>query len=381
MDIEGLKDSIPSTPAFVVDENAVLTALAAIALLREQCGCKILYSIKSLPLTSLLAWAKPFVDGFSVSSLFEARLADEILACRGEIHLTTPGIRPDEMAELVSLCSHINCNSTGQFLRLESAGTRLALLGMRINPQLSFAEDNRYDPCRKYSKLGIDMQSLLASEVVNRMKGLHFHTVFRAASYTPLSQTLDKIQEILGSRFANLDWLNFGGGYGYDQIEDNALFCEWVKRLRNDYGLAIYIEPGNAIVGKAGYLIASVLDTFESDGRTVAILDTSVNHLPEVFEYQRQPPVIEHNPNGRFPMLLAGSTCLAGDLFGDYRFDRKLNVGDRLVFNQAGAYSLVKANRFNGYNLPDVYAVNDGRIRLLKHFSYQDYRQQWSCNG
>lgn len=380
MDIERLKVSIPSTPAFVFDENTVLTALAAITSLREKCGCKILYSIKSLPLTALLASAKLFVDGFSVSSLFEARLADEILAKQGEIHLTTPGIRPDEISELVSLCTHINCNSTGQFRCLESAGTRQTVLGMRINPQLSFAEDKRYDPCRQYSKLGTDMESLLASGFADRIKGLHFHTVFRATSYAPLIQTLNKIQGALGNQLANLDWLNFGGGYYYDQIEDNTLFCEWINRLQNNYGLTVYIEPGNAIVGKSGYLIASVLDTFESDGKTVAILDTSVNHLPEVFEYQRQPSVVEHDPNGRFSVQLAGGTCLAGDLFGEYCFDRNLNVGDRLAFNQVGAYSLAKANRFNGYNLPDVYAVNDGRIRLLKHFSYQDYRQQWSCN-
>ncbi len=380
-DIEELKNSIPTSPAFVIDESAVLSALEALVLLQEKCACKILYSIKSLPLTAIMALAKPYVDGFSVSSLFEARLAAEILTQQGGIHLTTPGIRPDESDELASLCSHISCNSIGQFRRLETIDTKTASLGLRINPQLSFAEDARYDPCRQYSKLGADIKSMLDSDVMAKVKGLHFHTVFGAADYTPLIKTLSKIEESIGDRFAALDWLNFGGGYLYNQIADNAYFCEWVNRLRRDYGLDIYIEPGNGIVGKAGYLIATVIDRFNSDGKTIAILDTSVNHLPQVFEYQRQPEVVEHNPNGIYSALLAGSTCLAGDLFGEYRFNKQIEVGDRLVFSQVGAYSLVKANRFNGYNLPDVYAVNNERIRRIKHYTYQDYRQQWGSDN
>jgi carboxynorspermidine decarboxylase len=150
-----------------------------------------------------------------------------------------------------------------------------------------------------------------------------------------------------------------------------------VAKLKGDFDLEVYIEPGNAIVGKAGHLLATVLDSFNSDGKAIAILDTSINHHPQLFEYQREPELNEHDPNGRYPVILVGSTCLAGDLFGEYCLNRRLQVGDRLVFKQVGAYSLVKANRFNGYNLPDVYLASGARIKRIKHYSYQDYRQQW----
>lgn len=378
INIEGIKGSIPTSPAFVIDETAILNTLQALALLREKCGCNILYSIKSLPLTEIMEFAKLYVNGFSVSSLFEARLANEIMPNTRRIHLTTPGIKPDEEADLALLCSHISCNSINQYRRLENVGINNVSLGLRVNPQQSYTEDVRYDPCRKHSKLGVDIPSLLAfDDVLNRIKGLHFHTVFGAENFEPLISTLSKIEDSLGNRFASLDWLNFGGGYLYDQIADNSYFCEWVNHLRRDYGLEIYIEPGNAIVGKAGYLLATVIDCFNSDGKTIAVLDTSINHLPEVFEYQRQPEVIQHNPNGIYSALLVGSTCLAGDIFGEYCFEEPLDVGDRLVFSHVGAYSLVKANRFNGYNLPNVYFVNNDRIRRIKHYTYHDYRQQW----
>jgi carboxynorspermidine decarboxylase len=377
MDIQAIKDCIPTTPAFVLDEVEVLKDLQALAILRERSGCKLLYSIKSLPLSAVLALSKPYVDGFSVSSLFEARLADEVLAGQGSVHLTTPGIRPDEIDELASLCSHISCNSIGQYGMVASPAQNRASIGLRINPKLSFTEDARYDPCRQHSKLGADMGDVMRSDIAGKIKGLHFHTVFSATDYAPLMQTLDKLRHFMGDSFAGLDWLNLGGGYLFGQIADDSAFVERVARLKDDFGLEVIIEPGNAIVGKAGYLLSTVIDCFDSDGKTIAILDTSVNHHPQVFEYQRQPEVCGHDPNGLYPVILAGNTCLAGDIFGEYRFNQKLSVGDKLVFKQVGAYSLVKANRFNGYNLPDVYMANGGQIRQIKHHTYQDYRRQW----
>lgn len=377
MEIQALKDGILSSPAFVVDELEVLKALQALATLRDRCGCKVLYSIKALPLSAILALAKPYVDGFSVSSLFEARLANEALAGQGTIHLTTPGIRPDEIAELTALCSHVSCNSLSQFRQVASVDKTSSSLGLRINPKLSFTEDARHDPCRQYSKLGVEISDFLDSGLTEHAKGLHFHTVFSAMDFTPMMQTLDKLKCLMDNQLATLDWLNLGGGYLFDQIIDSSGFISQVASLKNDFDLDVFIEPGNAVIGKAGYLLATVIDCFSSDGKAIAVLDTSVNHNPQVFEYQRQPELYEHNPDGVYSVILAGSTCLAGDLFGEYRFSQPLSVGDKLVFKRVGAYSLSKANRFNGYNLPDIYITDRKQIRRIKRATYQDYRQQW----
>jgi carboxynorspermidine decarboxylase len=380
MDIQAIKRSIPTSPALVLDEDALIQALQALSTLRERSGCKVLYSIKALPMSAVLETVKPCVDGCSVSSLFEARLADETLAGQGSIHLTTPGIRQDELSELTSLCSHISCNSISQYKQARRIAQGCVSIGLRVNPKLSVADDLRYDPCRPHSKLGVDIDEAISSDIFREIKGLHFHTVFSARDYTPLAKTLDKIRHLLGDNLAGLDWLNLGGGYLFDQIPDNGGFIEQVARLKSDFGLDIYIEPGNAIVGNAGYLLATVIDCFGSDGKTVAILDTSVNHLPQVFEYQRQPELAEHDEDGLYPVILAGSTCLAGDVFGEYSLSQPISVGDKIVFKQIGAYSLVKANRFNGYNLPDVYMANRGQLRRIKHYSYEDYRRQWTSD-
>lgn len=356
------------------------TALASLANLREHSGCNILYSIKSLPLIAVLEAIKPHVDGFSVSSLFEARLAAEIQAGQGSIHLTTPGIITEEMPELTALCTHISGNSINQYQRLVNANLNNTSCGIRVNPKLSFTDDERHDPCRGYSKLGVDINELSHSNLFSHISGLHFHTVYAATDYAPLLKTVEKLRHCLGDKLAALDWLNLGGGYLFADIQDNRPFIELVRQLKDDFKFDIYIEPGNAIVGKAGYLLATVIDCFKSDGKNIAILDTSVNHHPQVFEYQCQPELYGHDPEGAYPVILAGSTCLAGDVFGEYLLNRPLQMGDRLVFKHIGAYSLVKANRFNGYNLPDVYRINGKQINQIKHYDYQGYRQQWLCD-
>lgn len=377
MDFQALKNDVSSSPAFVLDETEIIKTLKQLDALRHQCDCKVLYSIKSLPFSSVMEMAKPLVDGFSVSSLFEAQLASEVLAGQGSIHLTTPGMRQDELDELSLLCSHISFNSLPQYQRFSEVAKTQTSIGLRLNPKLSFLHDDRFDPCRQHSKLGIDIEELFRSISLDQIEGLHVHNIFSATDFTPLVKTVEKLQFHLGEGLAQLKWLNLGGGYLFNQIEDHSPFIDLVNRLKNDFSLEIYIEPGKAVVGRSGHLMATVLDSFISDGKTIAILDTSVNHNPEVFEYQRQPELYEHDPDGQYAAVLAGCSCLAGDVFGEYRFKEPLEVGNRVIFKNIGAYSLIKANRFNGYNLPDIYVSNSGQITKLKHYTYQDYRQQW----
>jgi len=377
MDFQLIKDSISSSPAFVLDADEIIKTLKIINTLRHRCGCKVLYSIKSLPLSSVLEIVKPFVDGFAVSSLFEARLANEILAGQGGIHLTTPGIRPDEWDDMARLLTHISFNSLTQYQRFAPVVQAQTSMGLRVNPKLSFVKDDRFDPCRQYSKLGVGIDDLWQSSCLNQIKGLHVHNVFSATDFTPFIKTIEKLRSYFGKDLAQLDWLNLGGGYLFNQIEDHRPFMEMVNKLKKDFNLDVFIEPGNAVVGSAGHLVSTVIDSFVSDGKTVAILDTSINHNPEVFEYQRQPELHEHDAKGKHPAILAGCTCLAGDVFGEYRFNKPLAIGDKLVFKEVGAYSLVKANRFNGYNLPDIYLYQDQQMKKLKQYNYQDYRQQW----
>jgi carboxynorspermidine decarboxylase len=153
-----------------------------------------------------------------------------------------------------------------------------------------------------------------------------------------------------------------------------------VNLLKSRHGVTVYIEPGAALVRKAGYLVSRVIDMFRSGGKTIAVLDTTVNHMPEVFEYQFEPDVLHDDDQAGHEYLLAGSSCLAGDLMGVYGFKKPLHIGSRVVFANVGAYTIVKAHMFNGINLPSIYSVaKGGELTLRRRFTYEDYLSRFGA--
>lgn len=377
------------TPALVYDQALIDEPLRLFARVREISGARLLYSIKAQPFAGLLKLMAPALEGFSVSSLFEARLASEIVRARpgrgGAIHLTTPGLRDIEIDELARLCSAISFNSLEQCQRGLPRLNPAVEAGIRINPELSVLGDDRYDPCRPRSKLGVPLEAFAAAlrddqRLAQRLTGLHFHTQFETRGTETLRATLDKIEQVLTDPLQRLRWLNIGGGYLPRNEAEAVALGAVIRGFRERHALSVWMEPGKALVGAAGALVTRVVDCFQREGQPIAVLDTGVQHLPEVFEYQKPPLLREHVPDGPHACLLVGSTCLAGDVFGEYRFTKPLRVGDRLCFEHVGAYSLIKASRFNGYDLPAIHLRDrGGALRQMKAFGYADYRRQWSA--
>lgn len=375
------------TPAFVYDEAEVSRALDVADGIRKATGCRILYSVKPLTLAPLLEFMAPRLDGFAVSSPFEARLARSHLADGGLIHFTSPGIRPGEVRELDELCDYIAFNSLSQWRRFGAEFGGDVRLGLRVNPGLSFLEDERYDPCREYSKLGAPLSDLCLLAADNSglpggLTGILVHSNCESNDFRELERTVDRLAYAIPGMLRCADWINLGGGYMFNEKANLEPLYRVIDRLRREYGLEVFLEPGAAFVRAAGYIVATVLDIFASGGKEIAVLDTTVNHMPELLEFDFEPDVVEHREGGRCEYILAGCTCLAGDVFGEYSFDRPLAEGDRVTFCNAGSYSLTKAHMFNGVNLPNIYAVTcEGELRPVKKYGFEDYASRWSVHA
>jgi carboxynorspermidine decarboxylase len=292
--------------------------------------------------------------------------------------MTTPGFRPDEMPRLNELCDYFALNSLSQLKRFSRMLTD-ASVGLRLNPEFSFVKDPRYDPCRTDSKLGVPLRQLARAMKTDfgtlaAVDGLHFHSNCESDSLEPLLKTVRRVSKKLDRLLAQVSWVNLGGGYLFPKGCDTGPLAEAVTLLRDHYDVEVFIEPGRAMVGDAGYLVSSVIDMSTNRRETLAYLDTTVNHMPEVYEYQYEPSVVGHVDKGKFRYRLVGSTCLAGDVFGSYAFDAPLELGSRVVFEDMGAYTSVKAHMFNGINLPTSYWVaEDGELSVQRRFTYQDF--------
>ena len=367
------------TPAFIYDEGRILRAVKDLACLSDRAGFKVLFTLKPLTIADMMRLMVPYVDGFAASSLFEATLAREIIGDKGTVHMTTPGLRPAEIGRLAELCDYIAFNSLSQFSRFEEEVAGRARCGLRINPQLSFIGDDRYDPCRGHSKLGVPLDQLIAATgggaaLPDGITGLHFHTNAESETFEPLLDTVRHIDAHLSGMLQEAEWINLGGGYLFGEGVALGPFEQATELLRKKYALEVLVEPGRTIVGEAGSIVSTVIDMFDSGGKTVAVLDTTVNHMPEVFEYQYRPRVEGEVEGGPHSYVLAGCSCLAGDVFGDFAFAEPLEVGRRVEFVDAGAYAMVKWHWFNGINLPAIYALAEsGELVLKKRSVYEDF--------
>ena len=252
--------------------------------------------------------------------------------------------------------------------------------GLRINPEHSTQTHGIYDPCFSGSRLGI-VHKHFENESLVGIEGLHFHTLCQQNS-DALIETLKVVEEKFGDIISKVKWVNFGGGHHITRSDyDVDALIKCIKDFKEKYNVEVYLEPGEAVALNAGFLVSTVLDIVEND-ISIAILDTSAAcHMPDVLEMPYRPPLMDSEmPNVKsYTYRLTGPTCLAGDIIGDYSFDEKLKIGDKLVFEDMAIYSMVKNNTFNGMPLPSImYMSKDGNIKVVKEFSYEDFKERLS---
>ena len=403
-------ESWPS-PCFITD-LALLRANAAILDgVQRRTGAKIMLALKGFAQWAAFpALSRAFSGplwGCCASSPDEARLAKEEF--RGEVHAFAAGWNEEDMAGLLLWADHVVFNSFAQWRRfrpmIEAAGRsgKKVECGLRLNPEHSEGTVPIYDPCDPSSRLGI-RPHVLARELeadphaLDGISGLHFHTLCEQGS-DALERTLDAVEARFGKQLAQCKWINFGGGHhitreGYDLDR----LCRCITRMQQNYGAQIYLEPGEAVALNAGWLVATVLDVVQAD-MPIAILDTSAScHMPDVLEMPYRPNLLApeggelrlagENGEKAWTCRLAGKSCLAGDVIGEYSFAAPLKAGDRLIFTDMAIYSMVKTTTFNGLRLPSIGSLAadldaadptaTARFRLVRRFGYEDFKTRLS---
>ena len=375
------------TPCYVIDRDRLVENLKVLRGVMDRTGCRILLAQKAFSCYAVYPLVSDYLCGATASGLFEARLCHEEMPGR-ENHIFSPAFREEDMPEILSICDHIVFNSIRQLslfgLRAKEAGLQV---GLRINPQISTqsAEHAIYDPCAKGSRLGVTLDEFRDGmgqnpALLELLDGLHFHTLCEQNS-DDLETTLDGFEEQFREWLPKMKWVNFGGGHHITRADyDIPRLERCINRMKDGYGLTVYLEPGEAIALNAGYLHTEVLEVQHHAGAMdIAILDTSAAcHMPDVLEMPYRPPLRESGQPGEksYTYRLGGPTCLSGDIIGEYSFDSPLKEGQVLVFEDMAIYSMVKNNTFNGMPLPSIYLKQGSDYSLLKSFGYTDFKSR-----
>ena len=365
------------TPYYLIDETLLVRNLEILQDISQQTGCKILLAQKAFSMFRVYPLLRNYLAGTTASGLYEARLGHE--AFGGETHVFCPAYRADEFDLILQYADDIVFNSPAQ-VRKYAAKARAAgkSVGLRINPEHSTQKEAIYDPCAPGSRLGTTIANF-DETILPLLDGLHFHTLCEQDS-PDLESTFAAFAQKFGKYLHGMKWLNLGGGHHITRPDyDRQLLMDLLCQIQKEYHVQVYLEPGEAVVLNAGFLVTSVLETMQN-GMDIAILDTSAAcHMPDVLEMPYRPPLLGSGTEKPYTYRLGGQTCLAGDIIGDYSFDAPLQEGQRLIFQDMALYTMVKNNTFNGMPLPDIILKKqDGTFETVRSFGYQDFKNRLS---
>lgn len=374
------------TPTFVVDEGLLVDNLTVLGRVKARTGCRILLALKCFAMFRVFPLLAEVLDGVCCSSPHEAQLGREEFG--REVHSFAAAYSAADIEALALTSDHLVFNSFAQkerFMplarqRAAALGRELAF-GLRINPEHSEGAVPLYDPCAPGSRLGIRRADFRVDRL-DGISGLHWHNLCEQDADC-LERTVAAVEHAFGDVLPRMQYVNFGGGHhitrpGYDL----DLLVQVVNRFRERWGVQVYLEPGEAVALNAGYLVATVLDVVNAD-LPVAIIDASVPaHMPDVLEMPYRPHIIGVGEPGEkgWTCRIGGLSCLAGDVAGEYSFDRPLAPGDRLVFTDMAIYTMVKTNTFNGVQLPSIllYHPDEDRLETVRRFGYEDFKTRLS---
>ena len=372
------------TPFYILDEALIVKNLQKIQALCDLSGARALLALKCFASHGVFDVMKPYLYGTTSSSLYEVRLGRECFG--GETHAYSVAYSPDEIDEVISYADKIIFNSINQLQAYgDKAHARGIPVGLRLNPKVSNSSSIIADPARPYSRLGEhDVDKIIT--VIDDITGVMVHYNCENGDFDAFSAGLDDIEHRFGKIFERLEWVSLGGGIHY--IGDDYPLDKLAKRLKDfamRYGVQVYLEPGEACIHQAGELVVSVLDVLDND-KPLAVVDAATEaHMLDLLIY-RETALLNRINDDVVGLkscddgtIIYGKTCLSGDIFGEYPLDKPLNIGDRLHFGNAAAYTLVKKNWFNGVNMPSIIIRRlDGSLHIQKTFNYQDYKDSLS---
>jgi carboxynorspermidine decarboxylase len=375
-----LTNKVARTPCFLINEAPLRRNLEILADVKKRSGAKILVALKAFAMPRAFPIMKEYLDGVCASGPIEAELGRRFFG-KG-VHTFGPAYSEEAMKQLLAYSDAIIFNSVSQwkkYRKMIANNERKVEVGLRVNPGYSEIDTDLYNPVLPAAGMGI-LPEELEGEDLKGVDGLHFHALCEQGSET-LGRVLKSFEKKYGKKIAKMKWVNFGGGHHITRSDYNReLLIKLIKDFKKKYGVQVHLEPGEAVVLNTGVLVSTILDVINRKGKGILVMDTSAEtQMPDVLAMPYQPDIVGvgEKLKGKRNYILRGLTCLAGDIIGEYSFEKEPKVGDRLVFIDMALYTIVKMTTFNGVKLPYIAFYNAaGHIELIKSFGYEDYKSR-----
>lgn len=358
------------TPYYLINEKRLLKNMRLIARARELSGAKFVLALKCFATWPLFPLMSKYMDGTTSSSLYEARLGKEKFG--GETHAYSVAFSHDDIKNVIPYADKIIFNSASQLQTHAKTAAGLPL-GLRVNPGISYSHYDLADPARKHSRLGVtSLDDLKKTE--SQLSGLMFHFNCENDNFENFKQALAHLAKHYGTILKKMQWVSLGGGIAFTKPDyPFGEFCALLKNFSEQFKIQIYLEPGEAAITNTAELVTTVLDVTRNR-LDIAIVDASLEaHLLDYLIY-RMSARLAYPGAGPHRYIIAGRSCLAGDVFGDFKIKHQLKPGSLVRFADTAGYTMVKKNWFNGLQMPSIcIQKTDGELIQTREFTYHDY--------
>lgn len=367
------------TPAYVYDAASIRAAYRAFDTALAGHPHAIHYALKANSTLALARLLRTLGAAADANSGGEIEVALRAGFIPDEIVFTGVGKTADELDRAVSLgVKAINAESPGELDRIAARAVALgvtARVALRVNPDIDAKSHPHISTGLRTNKFGMPLEQVRAIYREHARQpgldpvGLHIHVGSQITSLEPLTSAAERAvalaRELAGDGIA-IEHLDLGGGLGisYDgsPVPTPAEYGAAILPAVRDSGFDIVIEPGRALVGAAGTLLARVIDLKAYDaGLRFAVLDAGMTELmrPALYGAYHRIVAVTPRPGPVGPYEVVGPLCESSDIFGRARQLPPLEVGDLVAILDAGAYGSAMANTYNRRLLPPEVLVGE----------------------
>jgi diaminopimelate decarboxylase len=374
------------TPTYIYSARAVADAYHAIDGAFSTYPHSIHYALKANSTLAIVRLLRSLGSRADANSGGEIRVALRAGFAARDIVFTGVGKTREELDQAVAAgVGTINAESAGELDRIAAiarARDRVARVALRVNPDIDAKSHPNISTGLKTNKFGVPLEEARAIYRARRdtnglrFVGVHIHIGSQITTLEPLRRAAAALAslalELRDDGFA-LEHVDLGGGLGiaYEgrPIIDPADYAGAVIPELQRIGLPVVLEPGRAVVGYSGALVARVVDTkCFPGGRKFAVLDAGMGELirPALYgSFHRIVPVVPR-AGGDSAWDIVGPICESSDVFARDRMLPPLQVDDLVAILDAGAYGSVMGSNYNRHLLPAEVLVDDGKWTVIR---------------
>jgi diaminopimelate decarboxylase len=373
------------TPTYVYSRATILSNYRRLTEALARVPSLLCYSVKANSHLRILSLLRKAGAGFDVVSGGELARALRVGAAPALIVFSGVGKTGEEIdAGLAAGILMFNVESAGELDLLESRARALgkrADFAVRVNPDV-VAETHPYISTGQIvHKFGVPKEEAMqlyhraARSEWLRARGVACHIGSQILEVEPFLKALDEILSVaqaLKSTDAEVEFLDLGGGYGIRYADEqpfelNRLVEGLATRLKRS-AYRLIVEPGRAIVGDAGALLARVLFVKRNQQKNFIVVDAGMNDLmrPTLYGSYHEIVPVERRSREKLTADVVGPLCETGDFLAQDREMADVAPGDLLAILTVGAYGYVLASNYNTRPRPAEVLVNGEELELIR---------------